>query len=283
MNLHQTEGASPYEDIRAVVSESEALKHLSPAGHALSSLAQRLRPLMEDLDWSLAHFTFVADVTTLADDCDLIHSPAMTVANCHRFSLPALAFSGTSSDLLANYAAFLADPGEAYLLVNEDQREVVTEAFGVLETIPEWQLVFQGDPLKLDPGPAELLCAEHLSAMQVLAENGGLPMLEKDPFASGPAFGVWDRHDLVSMATTRLRIPGAVEIGNIVTHPAHRRQGYATAVISALVQALCDEDVCVFLMSYQSNAAALHLYKRLGFEIQRPMYLIRCSIEWPTA
>jgi ribosomal protein S18 acetylase RimI-like enzyme len=238
---------------------------------------------MEDLDWSLAHFTFVADVTTLVDDCDLVHSPAMTVANCHRFSLPALAFAGTSSDLLANYAAFLAEPGEAYLLVNEAQREVVAEAFSVLETIPEWQLVFQGDPLKLDPGEAEPLRVEHLSAMQALAQNGDLPMLEKDPFASGPAFGIWDGHDLISMATTRLRIPGAVEIGNIVTHKAHRRKGYATAVTSALVQALCEEDVCVFLMSYQSNTAALRLYKRLGFEIQRPMYLIRCSIEWPTA
>jgi ribosomal protein S18 acetylase RimI-like enzyme len=238
---------------------------------------------MQDLDWSLAHFTFVADLTTLADECDLVHSPTMTVANCHRFSLPALAFSGTSSALLANYAAFLADPGEAYLLVNESQREVVAEAFAVLETIPEWQLVFQGDPRQLAPGRAEPLRRAHLSAMQALAENEGLPMLEKDPFTSGPAFGVWDERDLVSMATTRLRIPGAVEIGNIVTHTAHRRQGYATAVISALVQALCKGRACVFLMSYQSNIPALRLYKRLGFEIQRPMYLIRCRIEWPTA
>jgi len=268
-----------------------------------SPLGDQIQLMTQDLDWTLSHFTFVADVTTLANECDVAHSPAMSVASCYRFASPALAFLGDSPDLLANYASFLADPdSEIYLLVNDAQRPVVESAFEVLETIPEWQLVFQGDPEALDPGPAERLTHKDASAMHALAkgevlattpylgngveqsaENGpvttAVPWLDKDPLSNGPAFGVWKGRKLVSMATTRLRVPGAAEIGTIVTHKEHRRQGYATAVTSALVQALAQEEICVFLMVYQSNTQAISIYEQLGFVIARPMYLMRCVIK----
>ncbi len=253
------------------------------AERVASPLTQQIQALTQDLEWTLAHFTFVADVTTLAQECDIAHSPAMSVASCHRYTLPALAFLGDSADLLANYASFLSDPGsEAYLLVNEEQRAVVSAAFTILEDIPEWQMVFRGDAAELDTGTAVALHEKDLPAMRALAAAEALKAFEKDPLASGPAFGIWEGRTLLAMATTHLQLPGAAEIGNIVTRTAYRGRGYAAAVTSALVQALSAQDLCVFLMVYQSNAPAIRLYQHLGFEIARPMHLLRCSIAAPT-
>lgn len=252
------------------------------SGRPTSPLASQIQALTQDLEWTLAHFTFVADVTTLAQECDIAHSPAMSVASCHRFALPALAFVGDSAALLANYATFLADPGsEVYLMVNEEQRAVVNEAFTILEATPEWQMIFRGDPATLAPGPAAALEAKDLPAMRALAEAEALPAFEKDPLASGPAFGVWEGRTLVAMATTRLTIPGVAEIGNIVTRAKYRERGYGAAVTSALAQALAAKGLCVFLMVYQNNATAIRLYERLGFETVRPMYLLRCRLKAP--
>lgn len=249
-------------------------------GQPTSPLTNQISEKVQDLDWTLAHFTFVADVTTLANECDIAHSPAMSVASCHRLPVLALAFMGDSPELLANYATFLAEPGnEVYLLVNEEQRAAVEGAFEVLEVTPEWQMVFKGTEESLDPGPAEPLTIKDIPAIQALAKTEGLSMLEKDPLACGPAFGVWRRRQLISMATTRIRVPGAAEIGNIVTHKDYRQQGYGSAVISALVKSLREQALQVFLMVYQTNAEAIRVYEKLGFEIVRPMYLMHCVIK----
>jgi len=246
-----------------------------------SPLTHQIQEQAQDLDWALAHFTFVADVTTLALECDIAHSPAMSVASCHRLTLPALAFLGDSPDLLATYATFLTDPGsEVYLLVNAEQRAIVQEAFTVLEEIPEWQLIFAGDAEQLDAGQAVRLTAQDLPAMRALAEAEGLIAFERDPLADGPAFGVWEGRTLAAMATTHLTLPNAAEIGNVVTRSKYQGCGYGTAVVSALVRELVLETgLNVFLMVFEKNTAALQLYERLGFERARPMYLLRCLIE----
>lgn len=250
-----------------------------PTDRVASPLTARVEALSRDLQWTLAHFPFVADVTELAGECDIAHSPAMSVASCRSLPFQALAFLGESADLLANYATFLVDRGSAvYFLVNEEQRSVVQQAFPVLEEIPEWQLLFQGDPTRLEPGPAVPLRFKDLLAMQALAEAEGLLAFEKEPFARGPAFGVWEGSTLAAMGTTHLRVPGAAEIGNLVTRTGYRGRGYATAVTSALVRELTTEGLHVFLMVYQSNPEAVRLYRRLGFELVRPMYLMRCLI-----
>ncbi|HNT76932.1 MAG TPA: GNAT family N-acetyltransferase [Anaerolineae bacterium] len=249
-----------------------------------SLLAHQIEAQTRDLAWTLAHYTFVADVTMLANECDITHSPGMSVASCHRLPLPVLAFVGESADLLANYATFLTDPGsDVYLMVNEAQRAIVEAAFEVQETTPEWQMVFNGslpasEAVSLDAEVTAL--DEHdLPAMRALAESGGLKLLEHDPFVAGPAFGVRKGRKLVSMATTRLRVPGAAEIGNVVTHKDHRRRGYASAVVAALVRALAAEGVAVFLQVYQNKPECIALYQKLGFEIVRPMYWVRCRVK----
>jgi ribosomal protein S18 acetylase RimI-like enzyme len=204
----------------------------------------------------------------------------MSVASYQGLPYPALAFLGEAPDMLYTYATFLVEPGsEVTLLVNAEQRPIVEQAFIVSEIIPEWQMCFRGDPDLLDPGDAEPLQSKQIPAMQKLAQIVGLTSLEDNPLAHGPAYGVWEGRTLAAMGSTHLSIPQAVEIGNIATHPDYRRQGYAANVISALVRASMKRAETVFLMVYQSNVEAVRLYERMGFERERPMYLIHCLVD----
>ncbi|MDF1513997.1 MAG: hypothetical protein P1S60_09320, partial [Anaerolineae bacterium] len=107
----------------------------------LSPLDSHIAAQTRDLAWTLAHFAFVANVTTLASECDIAHSPAMSVASCRTLPEQILAFIGESPDLLATYAAFLAEPGsQVSLLVNAEQRSIVEQAFNIVQIRPLWQM-----------------------------------------------------------------------------------------------------------------------------------------------
>ncbi len=131
----------------------------------------------------------------------------------------------------------------------------------------------------LDTGAAVMLGPDDLVQMHDLAANAGLTALEANPFRHGPVLGVRKGAQLAAMAGTRMRIPGAVETGNIATRTTHRRRGYARQAVSALVRAHSAEGERVFLMVFQSNRAAVHLYEGMGFVRQRPMFLLRCRLE----
>ncbi len=257
-----------------------------------SPLHSQIQEQTQDLDWTLAHFTFVANVTALTEECDIAHSPAMSVASCPGTydtlqaemspPQPALAFIGEAPDLLANYAAFLADPGsDVALLVDEAQRAIVAEAFTVLDITPEWQMVYENDAAELMTDPAVELTPEDWPAMQALAkaEKTVVRTFSKDPFEHGPACGVWDKQSLVGMMTTNVRVPGAAKIGNLVIRKEYQDRGYDACIIGALVRALQAEDICPFIIIEQEREEMVARLEHLGFERQRPMYLMHCRLE----
>lgn len=250
------------------------LDHPSPLS---SQIANKTR----DLNWTLAHFTFVANVTTLAAECDIAHSPLMSVASCRAFPKQALAFVGESPDLLATYATFLADPGsEVDLLVNEEQRGVVENAFEVRSVVTRWQMLYRGDPEDLDPGRATPLADNDMAAVLALADASGttLALPTDEPFAHGPAFGIWERRKLVALGTTTICLPGVAQVDNVLTRTEYRRQGYGAEIISALVLAHFAEGRGVFVVVDQDQIASLHLFEKLGFIRERPMYLMTCVL-----
>ncbi len=258
----------------------------------VSPLHSQIQEQTQDLDWTLAHFTFVANVTALTEECDIAHSPAMSVASCPgtydtlqartKPPQPALAFIGEAPDLLANYATFLADPGsDVALLVDEAQRAIVAEAFTVLEVTPEWQMVYENDASRLATEPAVELTPEDWPAMQALAkaEKTVVRTFSKDPFEHGPAFGVWDKKSLVGMMTTNLCVPGAAKIGNLIIRKGYQDRGYDMCIIGALVKALQAEGICPFIVIEQEREEMVARLERLGFQRQRPMYLMHCRLE----
>jgi ribosomal protein S18 acetylase RimI-like enzyme len=246
-----------------------------------SPLASEIEARTRDLNWTLAHFTFVANVTTLASACDIAHSPAMSVASCRTSPERALAFVGESPDLLATYATFLTDPGsEVDLLVNEAQRSVVESAFRVHTVSPHWQMVFRGDLTSIVSEGASELADNDLPAVQALAKSAdfSLNLLSEDLFEHGPAFGMWMRRKLVALGTTGICLPGLAQIDNVVTRQDYRRKGYATSVVSALVRAHMAKQRVVFTLVRQDNTPAIQLFEQVSFARERPMYLMHCEL-----
>ncbi len=245
---------------------------------------------LQDPDWSLAHFTFVADMTTLREACHFACSDDHIVARYTALPFAAIAFYGHTPKVLQRLTGRVIAPDEPfYMLVNEKQTRLAEQMFVIEEITPEWQMLFEANgrpnhPPALDTGNAVSLTINDLPAMHALAEQAGLTALEENPLRLGPAFGVWDSWDgsgtaLVGIGTTRLLLPGWAEIGNIATHPDHRRRGYGRQVVAALVQAHLDAGRRVFLMVYQTNTAAIRLYESMGFARVRPMFLLRCRLQ----
>jgi uncharacterized protein len=68
-------------------------------------------------------------------------------------------------------------------------------------------------------------------------------------------------------------------IGGVVTHPALRRQGYATAATAHLCAALLDEGREPYLFYRRGNAPAARIYEKLGFEPLGDALI--AELEWP--
>jgi len=251
-----------------------------PHAERLSShLASQIAAQTRDPDWTLAHYTFVASVTTLASECDIAHSPAMSVASSHAVPRLQLAFFGESAELLANYTTFLISQGnEMELLVDEAQRAVAEHAFKVLSNEAQWQMVFRGDPDSLRTGQATELADNDLPAMQALAksEQVALKFATQDPFQQGPAFGIWENRRLVAMGVTNLRLSGVVQIGNVVAEKGASERLYIAAIVSALVKAHAERRV--FYIIPQQQGATVELLETLGFVRERPMYRMCCVL-----
>jgi len=246
-----------------------------------------------DLARALASFTFVADVTTLTEDCRFAGDSRTLVARYDGLPFPAIAFCSRdrassreeTSRHIADLTRRLVAPNETFAcLVAENDKPCLEAAYQVLDIYPEWQMLFRGDALNLDPGKAVPLDPSHLAEMRALARVEDLKAFERDPLGRGPWYGIWHptrsrpHRQLIAQGGTRLVLDQAAEIGNIVTASAYRRQGYGSQVIAALLRDLTLEGLSVFLQVLKENTAAIAFYEHLGFEKHRQMIIARCAV-----
>lgn len=219
----------------------------------------------------------LSNVTQLRQRCDVVlaHSDGMVLGMASHYRdlpFPGLTFVAELGVTMPALLGGLADrvPSlrrAALATVIPEQRVRQLGSYATIESLEtEIQMVVEPETLR----PRALanvrrLRADDLVAMAALAAVGELMAWRPEMIDYGPAFGAFVDGTLAAMAGTRFATPDVIEIGNIVTHPAYRRRGLASACTSALAQACFGLASRVYLLVMAENQAAYAAYRALGF------------------
>jgi len=87
----------------------------------------------------------------------------------------------------------------------------------------------------------------------------------------GDFIGVKQDGRLIAMAGERMRPSGFTEVSGVCTHPDHRGQGYAKALMRVVTQRILERGEQAFLHVYAAHTATIALYETLGFSIRSPV------------
>lgn len=227
--------------------------------------------------WPYRNAIPLSNVTQLRGRCDVVlaHSGGVVVGLASHYRdlpFPGLAFVVELDQALPLLLMALAERAPALVgaslgAVIPEQRARQLAAVTRIESLAfEYQMVVEPETLRYRASPAvRRLRPDDLSAMGALAALGGLMAWRPEVLSHGPAFGAFSGDELVAMAATHFATPDVIEIGNIVTHPAHRRQGLARACTSALAQACFGLAPRVYLLVMAANDEAFQAYRGLGF------------------
>ena len=200
---------------------------------------------------------------------------------------PALFTMGDGDGVAAILDSAL-QPRRAYFTCPAEHLPVV-EAYYALNEIEEmFRMAIAPADFRRVPDPAVKLDLSHLDALRQLYRLGGGDAFAPYQLRDGVYYGVEVGGQLVSAAGTHLIAPtfGVAALGNIFTHPNHRRRGYGTACTSQVVQELLAlrQAVVVSLSNHQGkvrglnvvlnvnreNAEAIGVYEKLGFRRHCP-------------
>ncbi|MEV4557648.1 GNAT family N-acetyltransferase [Kitasatospora sp. NPDC049285] len=146
---------------------------------------------------------------------------------------------------------------------------------------PHWEPEFTLDGLQLT-GPAEVRPPAGADGLVELGAADVPEMLDlvartrPGPFRPrtaelGGYLGVREHGALVAMAGERLRPPGWTEISAVCTAPEARGRGHAARLVAELAARITARGERPFLHVAAANSGALALYRRLGFEVRRPV------------
>src|SRR5216683_4207729 len=117
----------------------------------------------------------------------------------------------------------------------------------------------------------EELNISHIDEMLALVElTKPGPFLKRTP-ELGLYLGIHEAGQLVAMAGERLKPYGYTEISAVCTHPDHRGRGYASSLVSILIQRITKTEEIPFLHVRTENVDAIRVYEKLGFKTRRNM------------
>lgn len=223
---------------------------------------------------ALANFTWINNVTIGAGHCRFACADEDCLARHEHLPFPAISLEGRDPAIVRGLAGRLLEPDQfAYTLASQRLVELLDKAVVIVETQAEWQMIYRGDPTRLHAGAARPLRADDLPAMLELAAAGEAMVFGPESLARGEFFGIFAGRELAAMGGVQTRLPGYAEIGSIVTHPQHRRQGYATQVVAALIRHLLAANCTPILCLFHTNHAARALYERIGFDVINGLFL----------
>jgi len=185
-------------------------------------------------------------------------------------------FSAIADDTTEAYADLACDLPigiEARLFRPSD--EPLPSGWLKVDAFPLLQMVMAELPVGAPLGGSPIdLTRDDVASMMELAE-----IAKPGPFGPrttelGSFVGVRSGASLVAMAGERLRLPGYVELSAIAVHPDARGRGLATCLTYALARRALSRGEKPFLHVRPENTAAVSLYRRLGFEVRRELWVL---------
>ena len=87
--------------------------------------------------------------------------------------------------------------------------------------------------------------------------------------------GIVHEEKLVSVGSTRFEVDFATNIGVVATDERYRGRGYATSVVSALVQVILQRSPVALIHVIADNAPAVKAYTSVGFKPHKTYIIIR--------
>lgn len=242
----------------------------------------------------LSNAGIIADLTQLNTDCSVLlktqdNLPVSLISyykDLPFFSVRLLADSVTDIHELINEMIGihpeLADKTIFGLFTNRIAG-MICERFQDVEAMGELQMVLANDNIDEIPFDATQYRLERLSAadlVQISYLYSLVPAMAWTPktLTYGPCYGVFYGDTLVSIAGVHFATKWSAEIGNIVTHPKHRRLNLAYACTKAVADDLKGTTDNIFLCVMSDNAPAIRLYEKMGFIDHQELYLTRFRI-----
>lgn len=160
-------------------------------------------------------------------------------------------------------------------IVNEDEMTVLSSQLDLVKPPKKLLLMKHIDLDSLPPTDKRVL---HLGPSYVeLIES---KMNEMDTLAftkeelSYPFFGVMEQQNLVAIGGYHVYSKDYVELGNIGTDMAWRRQGYGKKICAELTRLGREITPNVYLNVLEENVGAVQLYQSIGYEVIRKQYMV---------
>jgi len=183
-------------------------------------------------------------------------------------------FSAIAEPSAAAYADLAADlPAGTEARLFRPQAEPLPDGWEETNRFALLQMVASRQP---EQGGSPVTVLSHADAAAMLDL---VAATEPGPFGKRTALlgryvGIRHGDRLVAMAGERLRVPGHVELSAICVHPEARGKGYGAALTRELMRHAFAQGERPFLHVRPDNAAAVALYRGLGFETRRELVVL---------
>jgi predicted GNAT family acetyltransferase len=189
-----------------------------------------------------------------------------------RYQVDVAPLAATRDDSPESYQSLakLLGPGGQAALALATVPELA-HGWTTVRALPNLQMVWNEKLLPQAEHRFEDLSSMQIDEMLALTELNNLRRFRRRAPELGSYIGIRESGRLVAMAGEGFRFPGYTEISAVCTHPDYRGRGYASSLVSALVQKITGQGQTPFLQVRKDNANAIRVYEKLGFRTRRDM------------
>jgi ribosomal protein S18 acetylase RimI-like enzyme len=197
---------------------------------------------------------------------------------------PAVLFLQGNNESVSALLEHGVGPDRIYFTSRPEHEALIHRCYDLHEVNLMYRMRVHGDvfispSLKgVDDATPQRLAAEHAGALFALLKRAaiadGRPIHDiafaPEMIEDGYYYGIFADEQLITAAGTHLiaRQSRIAAVGNVVTDPSHRRQGFGKLVTSAVTQQLLHNGFQMIVLNVQqSNKAAVATYLRLGYHI----------------